>query len=121
MTSYNIGVSFAPFSSKMPMEKLVLGTCLIPIASGPLSESEWHDTYYTEPYRLAIFMLSLDIKQQKRDHMSCHQAILTLARKPCFATFAGVQGVSENTDTFLSLPALVCITPQASLGASFDS
>ena len=77
MTSYNIGVSFAPFRSKMPMKKkFVLGTCLIPIASGPLSESEWHDTYYTEPYRLAIFMLSLDIKQQKRDHMCCHQAIL---------------------------------------------
>ena len=77
MTSYNIGVSFAPFRSKMPMKKkFVLGTCLIPIASGPLSESEWHDTYYTEPYRLAIFMVSLDIKQQKRDHMCCHQAIL---------------------------------------------
>ena len=48
-------------------KKFVLGTCLIPNASGPLSESEWHDTYYTEPYRLAIFMLSSDIKQQKRD------------------------------------------------------
>ena len=31
-----------------------------------------------------------------------------------------VQGVSENTDTFLSLPALVFITPQTSLGARFD-
>ena len=32
----------------------------------------------------------------------------------------GIQGVSENTDTFLSLPALVFITPQTSLGARFD-
>ena len=31
-----------------------------------------------------------------------------------------IQGVSENTDTFLSLPALVFITPQTSLGARFD-
>ena len=31
-----------------------------------------------------------------------------------------LQGVSENTDTFLSLPALVYITPQTSLGARFD-
>ena len=31
-----------------------------------------------------------------------------------------IQGVSENTDTFLSLPALVFITAQRSLGARID-
>ena len=31
-----------------------------------------------------------------------------------------IQGVSENTDTFLSLPALVFITPQTLLGARID-
>ena len=36
-------------------------------------------------------------------------------------TASNVQGVSENTDTFLSLPALVFITPQTSLGARFDA
>ena len=32
----------------------------------------------------------------------------------------GIQGVSENTDTFLSLPAVVFITSQTSLGARID-
>ena len=31
-----------------------------------------------------------------------------------------VQGVSENTDTFISLPALMFITPQTLLGARID-
>ena len=53
-----------------------------------------------------------------KDRLRVMSASFELVTRLWFCRY--VQGVSENTDTFLSLPALVFITPQTSLGARFD-
>ena len=56
-------------------------------------------------------------------HVLCHNSVIFEYGLEILYTYLFInhlQGVSENTDTFLSLPALVFIKPQTSLGARFD-